>query len=84
MVIWVVEISRGGYKIRKILPENQHTTRRLLNFENWCSGELSKFGHHFINKVILKMMVSKNVNNEKCAPKFVFSNEKNEKDSNDF
>ena len=30
------------------------------------------------------MILSKNVNNKKCAPKLVFFNEKNEKDSDDF
>ena len=24
------------------LPQNQHTQIKLLDFENWCSGELSK------------------------------------------
>ena len=30
------------------------------------------------------MMLSKNVNNKKCAPKLILFNEKNEKDSDDF
>ena len=30
------------------------------------------------------MMLSKNVNNKKYAPKLVFYNEKNKKDSDDF
>ena len=48
MVIQVVEFSSGGYKIRKILPKNQHTTqRKLLNFESWVNGDVSKIGHHF-------------------------------------
>ena len=38
-----------------------------MKFENWCSGELSTIGHHFSNKVIWKLMLSKNVNNKKCA-----------------
>ena len=29
-------------------------------------------------------MLSKNVNNKKCAPKLIFFNEKKEKDSDDF
>ena len=33
-------VSSGGYKTRKI----------LLNFENWCYGELSNIGYHFIGK----------------------------------
>ena len=37
---------------------------KLLNFENWSSGKLSK----------IQLMLSINVNNKKCAPKFVFFN----------
>ena len=39
MAIRVVEFSNEGYKIRK--------ERKLLNYENWVSGEVSKIGHHF-------------------------------------
>ena len=59
-----------------IAKPNQHTQRKSLNFENWCSGNLSKIGHHFINKEILKLTLSKNVNNKKCADKLAFFNEK--------
>ena len=41
MAIWVVKFSKEGYKIRK-LNKNQHTLRKLLNFENWFDGEVSK------------------------------------------
>ena len=44
MAIWVVEFSNGGTKLERFLPKNQHTQRKLLNFENW---EVSKIGHHF-------------------------------------
>ena len=33
--------------------------------------------------MIQKLMLSENVNNKKFAPKFVFFNEKNQKDSDD-
>ena len=36
-------------KLQRVLPKNQHTQRKLLNFENF---ELSEIGHHFSNKVI--------------------------------
>ena len=49
---------------------------KLPNFENWSNGELSKIRHHFSNKVIQLLLLSKNVNNKKCAPKLVFINEK--------
>ena len=55
-----------GTKLERFLPKNQHILRKFLNFENRSSGKLSKFGHHFSNKVD----VIKNVNNKKCAPKF--------------
>ena len=47
-----------------------------MNFENSCSGELSKIGHHFNDKRILKLMLSRIVKNSKGAPKLVFSIEK--------
>ena len=52
---------------------------KLLDFENWSSGELSKIEHHFRKQNDLKIDVIK-----KCAPKFLFFNEKNQKNSNDF
>ena len=36
-----VEFSSGGTKLEKKLHENQHTHRKVLNFENWCCGDLS-------------------------------------------
>ena len=47
MAIWVVEFSNGGTKLERFLLKNQHTQRKLLNFENWVSGEVSKIRHHF-------------------------------------
>ena len=37
----------GGTKLEGFLPKNQHTQRKLLSFENWVSGEVSKIGRHF-------------------------------------
>ena len=39
----------GGTKLERFLPKNKHTQRKLLNFENWVNGEVSKIGHHFSN-----------------------------------
>ena len=47
MAIRVVEFSIGGTKLERFLPKNQHTQRKLLNFENWVNGKVSKIGHHF-------------------------------------
>ena len=37
MAVRVVDFSNGVYEIRKILHKNQHTERKLLNFENWTN-----------------------------------------------
>ena len=44
----------GGTKLERFLPKNQHTQRKLLNFEFWINGEMSKIGHQFSNKKIKK------------------------------
>ena len=49
----------GDTRLERFLPKNQHTQRKLLNLENWCSGELSKIGHRFNNKSDLKIDVIK-------------------------
>ena len=28
-----------GTKLERFLPKNQHTQRKLLNFDNWTNGE---------------------------------------------
>ena len=42
MAVRVVELSNEGYKLEIFLPRNQHIQRKLLNFEFWINGELSK------------------------------------------
>ena len=32
----------GGTKLQRSLPKNRHTQKKLSNFENWVSGEVSK------------------------------------------
>ena len=44
MAIRVVEFSSGGTKLERFLHKNQHTQRKLLNFEFWINGKLSKIG----------------------------------------
>ena len=38
----VMEFQVRGYKIRKWLPKNQMQSMKLLNYENWCNGKVSK------------------------------------------
>ena len=40
MALW--SFQTGGTKLERFLPKNQHTQRKLSNFENWVSGEVSK------------------------------------------
>ena len=47
---------------------------KILNFENWISGE--KLDIILENKKIWKLTLSKKVKNIKCAPKFIFFNGK--------
>ena len=47
MAIPVVEFSNEGTRLERFLPKNQHTLRKLLNFENWVNGEVSKIEHYF-------------------------------------
>ena len=37
----------GGKTLERFLPKNQHTQRKLLNFENCVNGEVSKIEHNF-------------------------------------
>ena len=43
-----------------------------------------KLGSFLENKVLQKLKFSKNANNKKCAPKMIFLNENNQKDSDNF
>ena len=35
--------KRGGTKLERFLPKNQHTQRKLLNLENWVNGGFRSF-----------------------------------------
>ena len=63
MAIQVMEFQVWGYKIERFLPKNQHAQRKLLNFENWCSRELSKLG---IILIIKWSLLGKNLSNFVC------------------
>ena len=49
----------GGTKLERFLPKNQHAQRKLLNFENWVNGEVSKIGNNFRKQSDLKIDVIK-------------------------
>ena len=49
----LLSFQTGGTKLERFLRKNQHPQRKLLNFENWISGKVSKNEYHFsISKVI--------------------------------
>ena len=39
----------GGTKLERVLPKNQHTQRKLLNFKNWVNENVSKIIRIFLN-----------------------------------
>ena len=62
------------YKIRKIFAKESKYSKEIIEVcalgkwggvKNWAS----------FKKVILKLMLSKNVNKKKCAPKLIFFSE---------
>ena len=61
MVIRVVEFLSGRYKIGKIFALNITYPKEILN---WCYGRCQKLDITFENKVISKLMLSKNPNNK--------------------
>ena len=71
MAIRVVEFSSEGTKLERFLHKNQHTQRKLLNFEFWINGKLSKVGHHFSNRFFQALILSKNFNDKKELLNFV-------------
>ncbi len=61
----------GDTKLVRFLPKNQHTQRKLLNFEFWINGKLSKsakfdfqsqFSMSKILRVFLNFFSLKNTN----------------------
>ena len=45
--------QKGGTKLERFLPKNQHTQRKLFNFENWISGGLRSFQKSEFKKSII-------------------------------
>ena len=45
-------VFKRGTKLEKKLHKNQHIKRKLLNFENWCNGEVSKIANIWLSKSI--------------------------------
>ena len=44
-ILWQYRLwsfQSGGTKSERVLPKNQHTQKKVFNFENWTNGEVSK------------------------------------------
>ena len=65
MAIPAMEFSREGYRIRKVFGKKS----TVVKWNDW----ILRIG---VVASCQKLMLSKNVNNKKSAPKFVFFNEK--------
>ena len=61
MAIPVMEFQVLGYKIRKIFPQNLHIKRKLLNFKNCCSWEVSKSAKIWHSKSIFYVKNHRNL-----------------------
>ena len=45
LTLWqygLLSFQAGDTKLERFLAKNQHTERKLLNFENWINGKVSK------------------------------------------
>ena len=51
----------GGTKLEKNLPKNQHTQRKLLNFENWINWGLRSFQKSEFEKSIIFIFSRKKI-----------------------
>ena len=60
----------------RFLPENQHTQGNYWILTIGLMERCQELGTILENKVIKKLMLSKNVKNKKCAPTLIFFNEK--------
>ena len=47
----LLRFQAGDIKLERFLPKNQHTQRKLLNFENWTNREPQKFAKIRVFKV---------------------------------
>ena len=68
MSIWqygLWSFQTGGTKLERFLPKNQHTPRKLLNFENWINGGLRSFQKsEFENSIIFILPFTRLMSNE--------------------
>ena len=49
--------KRGGTRLERFLPKNQYTQRKLLNFEKWVNGEVSKSAKIWLSKSIFYVKI---------------------------
>ena len=64
-----------GLKKQGFWPRINCSQMKLPNFGSPSDDSSSKIGHHFSNKVVLKLKSAKNAFYKKGAPKLIFFNE---------
>ena len=75
----LLSFQTRGTKSKSFLPKNQHTQRKLLNFENWISGGLRSFQKSEFQKSIIPILPSTWLMNDEilvlfqCEKWFVYS-----------
>ena len=86
LVSWESEATPSATPFFKRAYKISHFPRLWASWVDLPSfATSSKIWPNFSNKVVEKLMLSKSVNNKKCAPKLIFFNEKKiEKDSDNF
>jgi hypothetical protein len=63
-LLWQYGLSsfQAGYtNLKRFVPKNQHTQRKLLNFENWVNGEVSKSDKIWLSKSIFYVKNHRNL-----------------------
>ena len=64
--------SSRGTKLERFLPQDQHTQRKLLKLENWCSGEVSKSAKVWLSKSIFYVKKHRNLSQFFFIEKYQF------------
>jgi hypothetical protein len=62
LLCYVNTSFQAGYtNLKRFVPKNQHTQRKLLNFENWVNGKVSKSDKIWLSKSIFYVKNHRNL-----------------------
>ena len=63
MALSLMEFQNQGLKLERFLQKNEHTQKKLLNFENWTNGEPQNLQKSKFLKLILLIFHEKKLKN---------------------